>query len=221
MIQGMATRTSRLEQGRAIGKQIRVSVGSEIRLARTGAGASLRDAGRRVGMSHSQFGRIERDALENVSIDQLSRACAAVGLKLVGRAIPGAGPAIDESQLALLKRFHVLLPDGTPMPTEVPLPIPGDLRAWDAMITLDGERIAIEAETRLTDIQALDRRCQLKLRDGLVDRLILLVNDTAHNRAMLHAHREALRATFPLDGRQIIPALRAGRTPEANGIVVL
>jgi hypothetical protein len=89
------------------------------------------------------------------------------------------------------------------------------------MIAFDRVRVAIEAETRLGDIQALDRRCQLKIRDGGVDFLILLVNDTAHDREVLDLHREALRSTFPLDGRQLLRAIRAGRAPEANGIVVL
>jgi hypothetical protein len=51
--------------------------------------------------------------------------------------------------------------------------------------------------------------------------VILLVNDTAANRRVLAAHREALRARFPLDGRAILQALRAGRAPTASGIVVL
>jgi hypothetical protein len=95
----------------------------------------------------------------------------------------------------------------------VPIPIHGDRRAWDA--------IAVEAETRLRDIQALERRIALKQRDGGVDVVILLVNDTAANRRVLAAHREALRARFPLDGRAILAALRAGRAPQDSGIVVL
>jgi transcriptional regulator with XRE-family HTH domain len=212
---------SRYEEGRANANVIRTSVGAEIRLARTSAGARLRDAGRRAGMSHMQLSRIERGVLERVSVDELSRACSGVGLKLVARAIPDAGPAVDAGQLRLLGRFRLLLPDGLPVATEVPLPIPGDRRAWDAMITLERLRIAIEAETRLRDLQALERRYQLKLRDGNADRLILVVSDTANNRGMLDAYREVLRGTFPLDGRQIIPALRAGRAPAANGIIVL
>ena len=47
------------------------------------------------------------------------------------------------------------------------------------------------------------------------------VSDTAHNRAVLAEHREALRASFPLDTRAVMRALEAGRTPEASGIVVL
>lgn len=107
------------------------------------------------------------------------------------------------------------------MGTEVPLPAAGDPRAWDCVLGLDPTETPVEAETRLRDLQALDRRCALKQRDGHADVVILLVSDTAHNRAVLAEHREDLRASFPLDTRQVMVALRAGRTPEANGIVVL
>jgi hypothetical protein len=89
------------------------------------------------------------------------------------------------------------------------------------MVRLERERVAFEAESRLRDVQALDRRCQTKLRDGVADVLVLLVNDTAHNRAFLAEHREALRSTFPLDGRQVLRALRAGRAPEGNRLLVI
>ena len=69
-----------------------------------------------------------------------------------------------------------------------------DQRAWDAVITTvaqagDGRPrrclIGVEAETRLRDLQALQRRLALKRRDGGVDRVILLVADTRSNRAIL------------------------------------
>ena len=214
------TRITRADQGRANAIEIRRKIGGEIRLARVGAGASLRDTAAAADMSHAQLGRIERGLTVGASIDQLSRACSAVGLRLIARAVPGSGPAVDEAQLKLLERFRAVLPEGTLLWTEVPLPNPGDLRAWDAMLTLEGTRIAVEAESRLGDIQALDRRCQLKLRDGDVDRLILLVGDTANNRDVLDAHREALGSTFPLRGRDVLRAIRAGKAPRANGILV-
>jgi hypothetical protein len=74
---------------------------------------------------------------------------------------------------------------------------------------------------RLGDIQALDRRMALKLRDGGIRVLILLVNDTHLNREMLAAHREVLRPRFPLDGRQILDALRRGELPDQSGILML
>lgn len=182
---------------------------------------SLKDAGALVGMSHAQLGRIERDELPTVSLDQLARGCAAVGLRLVARAEVGAGPAVDSGQLAMLERVRRLLPTLPPLATEVPFPNHGDPRAWDAMVRLERRRVAFEAESRLRDAQALDRRCQTKMRDGAADVLILLVNDTAHNRTFLAEHREALRSTFPLDGRQVLHALRAGKAPAQNGLLVI
>ena len=107
------------------------------------------------------------------------------------------------------------------MGTEVPLPIPGDRRAWDGFIRVGNGAIGVEAEARIRDAQAVDRRCALKRRDGGVDMVILLVADTRANRRMLALHREALRSSFPLDTRQILAALRAGRAPSGSGIVVL
>jgi hypothetical protein len=172
-------------------------------------------------MSHAQFGRIERGELGGLTIDQAGRACAAVGLRLFVRAVPGGDPAQDAGQLALLERFRRQLPATVPMGTEVPLPIPGDLRAWDGFIRIGDVKIGVEAEARIRDAQAIDRRIALKQRDGGVDIVILLVADSASNRRMLVLHREALRSSFPLDTRQVMTALRAGRPPSASGIVVL
>jgi transcriptional regulator with XRE-family HTH domain len=217
----MATRTDRRTDAQAAALEMRQAVGREIRKARTSAGTSLSDAAVLAGMSRSQFARVERAELPTVSVDQLARACAAVGLRFVARAEVGAGPAIDSGQLAMLARVPKLLPNLPPRATEVPFPNPGDPRAWDAMLRLEGTRIAFEAESRLRDAQALDRRCQTKLRDGAADVLVLLVNDTAHNRAFLAEHREALRSTFPLDGRQVLRALRAGKAPAQNGLLMI
>lgn len=205
----------------ALARRIRFEMGRDIRNARLDGGASLRDAAARVAMSHSQLGRIERGTVQRLTVDQLSRACAAVGLALAVRGFPGSGTALDSAQLALLGRLRSQLPGSVRVRTEVPLPLAGDRRAWDSVLYLDPKPTPLEAETRLRDIQALDRRTALKLRDSEFDLVVLLVNDTAHNREMLLAHREDLRSAFPLDTRSILRALRAGRTPEASGIAVL
>ena len=44
-----------------------------------------------------------------------------------------------------------------------------------------------EAETVLDDVQALERRLALKVRDGGVDGVILVIADTARNRRALAA----------------------------------
>jgi hypothetical protein len=71
--------------------------------------------------------------------------------------------------------------------SEVPIPITGDQRAWDAVVSGSGQgRVAIEAETRLRDIQALQRRVALKRRDDpSIDSVVLLVAGTRGNRFVL------------------------------------
>ena len=217
----MASRGSLHNEALALAKHIRRGMGREIRVARVSAGVSQRAAAARVGMSHAQFGRIERAELDELTVDQLTRALLAVGLSPIVRAGPGAGPAFDSGQLAVFNRLRRMLPVAVNVRTEVPLPIAGDRRAWDAVLALEPLSVPVEVEARLHDIQALDRRAALKLRDSTFDRLLLLVSDTANNRRMLDVHREHLRVSFPLDTRALLRALRAGRTPEASGIVVL
>lgn len=197
------------------------ATGSEIRMIRRGAGISVRASATAVGMSESMFSRIERGRLPTVTVVQLATACAAVGLRFSRRPYPDSEPIRDAGHTRLLARLKAHLPPGAPWRTEVPMPIPGDLRAWDAVCTLTRVRIAIEAEMRLTDLQALDRKIALKRRDGGVELVVLLVADTAGNRGLLAQHREALRSSVPLDTRAMLAALRAGMPPPASGIVVI
>lgn len=196
-------------------------VGSDIRGARQAAGVSLRAAAASVGLDFSTFARIERNEIDNVSVRNLALACAAVGLVLTTRAYPAADPVRDAAHTRLLARFRERLPDSALWLTEVPLPIPGDLRALDGFSRLGGRTIGIEAETRLTDLQAMERKVQLKKRDAQLDVLILLVADTRSNREVLGLHRENLRAAFPLDTRTVLAALSAAEAPAADGIVIL
>ncbi|MGZ9231215.1 MAG: helix-turn-helix domain-containing protein [Candidatus Limnocylindrales bacterium] len=217
----MATLQRRLDRGRDQAERIFREAGAEIRLTRRGAGVSIRAAAASVGMSETMFGRIERGRLPQVTVTQLAVASAAVGLRFAGRAYPDGDPVRDEAHTRLLQRFRDELPVGTPWRLEVPLPIPGDRRAWDAQCVLDPSTVAVEAEMRLSDLQALDRRIALKRRDGSVGLVVLLIADTHANRRHLAENRELLRPSFPLDSRAILAAVRLGQPPSAPGIVVL
>jgi transcriptional regulator with XRE-family HTH domain len=217
----MATRQRRLDRGLDQAQRVSRQTGAEIRLTRRGAGISIRAAAASVGMSESTFGRIERARLPRVTVAQLAMASAAVGLRFNGRPYPDGDPVRDVAHARLLQRFRIELPVRTPWRTEVPLPIDGDHRAWDAECVLDKTTIAIEAEMRLFDVQALDRRIALKRRDGGRSIVVLLVADTHANRRHLAEHREALRPSFPLDSRAVLAAVRAGLSPSASGIVLL
>ncbi len=76
-----------------------------------------------------------------------------------------------------------------------------------------------ELETRFGDAQSTDRRILIKQRDAGLSAMILVVPDTRHNRLAVAAAAPTIRASFPLDGRQVLRALRAGVAPSANGIL--
>jgi transcriptional regulator with XRE-family HTH domain len=196
-------------------------LGEEIRVARTTAGLGQREVALAAGMSHHQLGRIERGLLAGLTLEQLCTAGLAVGLQFSGRMYPSGDPVRDAPSQRLLERFVPLLPALARVDREAPLPIDGDLRAWDALVYLGGRRAGVEAETRLGDVQALERRLALKLRDGDVQLLLLVVADTKHNREVLATYRESLRPLLPLDGAAIRAALRRGALPAASGIILL
>ena len=199
-------------------------LGADHRIARVGAGLSLREAAAASGSSRSQIWRFERGEIDRVSISDLGAWFSVVGLDLVAKAFPAGDPIRDRAQLALLERLRSRLHPTLRLRTEVPLPIEGDLRAWDAEITgakPNPWRARVEAETNIADGQALERRLALKLRDDPGGHLILLVSDTTSNRAAIKLLRNGLRELLPLETRQIMTALAAGRDPGGSGVVIL
>ena len=146
---------------------------------------------------------------------------ACVGLDLAVRGYPAGRGVRDDAQLALIERIRLVVASSWVWRTEVPIPIAGDPRAWDVVLRGPGGAIGVEAETRLRDIQAVDRRVMLKLRDSGLDRAIILVAGTRTNRSTLRAVGSGLLANYPVSSRQALDALATGRDPGGNAIVVL
>jgi transcriptional regulator with XRE-family HTH domain len=216
----MGTKSAATDRARRrIGEDDR-RVRADIAGARRNSGLSQDAVGAACGISGSTEGRIENGITRTVDIRTLAAMAAAVGLELRLRAYPAGDAIRDAGQVRLLERLKARLHPLLAWSTEVPLPIPGDLRAWDALIRGPSWRIAVDAETVLDDIQALERRLALKRRDGDVDHVILLVADTARNRRAI-ASAPASFADFPLRTRQILAALRDRRDPDGSGIVIL
>ena len=86
------------------------------------------------------------------------------------------------------------------------MPIEGDARAWDAMITARTSQGFVEAESHLNDVQAFERAVGLKLRDDprARDRRPRAHAQRPPSAASLAEHREALRELFPLDGAAVL-----------------
>jgi transcriptional regulator with XRE-family HTH domain len=207
------------DRGLRQGRWIRQAIGRELRDARLAAGLSQRRVAHAAGLSQPRVSRIEQAVDTPARVDELAMMCAALGMRLSVKAYPEGQPVRDAAQLRLLERFRARLGSRFRWLSEAPIGGFGDLRAWD--IRLDGSgSIGIDAETRLHDIQALQRRCETKWRDSGVDRIVLLVARTHHNGAVLRTHRDALASTFPADTSETMAALRRGRLPDRNGIVV-
>jgi hypothetical protein len=78
----------------------------------------------------------------------------------------------------------------------------------------------VEAETRLGDIQALERGIAGKQRDIQIERVVLLVADTRHNRHVIESVPELSRR-FPIGTRACLAAFTRGRDPGGDCLVVL
>jgi hypothetical protein len=199
-------------------------LGREHRDARVAAGLSLRACAAASGASYPQLLRFERGELVRLNVPDVGAWCSVVGLDLAVRAYPAGDPVRDSAQLALLERLRVRLHPALRWRIEVPLPVEGDRRAWDAEIRrVDPPRwrARVEAETRITDGQALERKLGLKVRDDPEGHIVLLVADTRTNRRALLALRPGLRGMLPGSAREVLTALGAGREPPASAILVM
>jgi transcriptional regulator with XRE-family HTH domain len=208
--------------GAADARRLATEVGREVAAARRSADATQRYVAARAGISRSQLGRLERGETRRPSLDVLCRAARAAGFAPSLKLFPDGARLRDVGQLTVLARFGRVPATPLSIRREVRLPVPGDLRAWDARVTDGHANASVEAEVHLNDVQEVQRRIALKQRDDPgAGVLILLMANTVHNRRVLAQHREALRAQFPLDGGRILRALRAGRLPPASGILLL
>jgi transcriptional regulator with XRE-family HTH domain len=195
-------------------------VADELRSARLQSGLSQSAVANAAGISRAELSRIERAAAPWITIECLARVAVVVGLAPSLKLYPDGSPLRDRGHVALLQLLRLEVPEAVRMPREVPLRIPGDRRAWDAVLVGPDWEVPVEAETRIHDSQALERRVALKQRDDGRPVVVLLVADTRANRRAL-AVATGLRESFPLGSREILAALRVGRPPSASGILLL
>jgi hypothetical protein len=197
---------------------MRADVASELRDARLTAGPTQAHVARATGLGQASISRAETPTGGPVRLEALSVHFAVLGLQLSIKAYPVGAPVHDVAHLELLGRLQGLVARTFKWRAEALIGPTGDLRAWDALL-LGVVRIGLDAETRLQDIQALQRRTEAKARDSGVDRVVLLVTNWRHNRRILREYAATLGTSFPLDSTTTLDALRAGRDPGANGIV--
>jgi transcriptional regulator with XRE-family HTH domain len=216
----MPTHDRAIHRGQRRGRQLVLRLGGEYLVARLTAGLSQRQVGRMVGVSHTVIGRIERGEQRTLSIESAAKVASVLGLALSVGLYPAGPPVRDRAHLALIERLRVRVSPDLRWRTEVPVPIAGDLRSADIVINGRSFGILGEAETRLYDVQALERRIGAKQRDLALERVVLLLADTATNRRVVASLPELARR-FPVSARACLRALAEGRDPGGDAIVFL
>ena len=199
---------------------LRQRIADDLTRTRAVAGLSIREVARSAGIGPHRLERAERGDVNTLTIDLAARIAPVLGLQLAVSLYPHGDPVRDRAHLALLGRFRGRLHPTLRWRTEVPMPIAGDPRAGDGAIAGAFGTILVEAETRVIDIQSVERKARLKQRDLGANRLILLVGDTPHNRRVLTLHPE-LRERLPMPTRCCLSALSRGQDPGGDCLVVL
>jgi len=141
----MANRERRLDRAAWLFERDLLSLGGDLRAARLAAGLTLEEVARQIGTSPADVYRRGRARTARLRQRILARHAAAVGLRVRIRAYPEGAPLRDAGQIELARRFRLRVPAVVPIAFEVPVSSePGDLRAWDARLTLPGCRCAVE-----------------------------------------------------------------------------
>jgi transcriptional regulator with XRE-family HTH domain len=216
-----ANRTSQLHEASIQATWLLQRLGRELRLARYAAGLPQAAVGQRVGLSDSEISRIERGQAPGLTVAALHRHAALVGLRVWIRLYPGGRRVLDAPQIALMDALRARLRGSWTWQLEVPVAIEGDLRAADAVLSRGDVTIAVEAITRLSDVQAQVRAAQLKRRDIGATQLILLVGGSRANRAALRDAAPLVSAAFLTGTRKLVQTLADGRDPGGDCLLVL
>ena len=197
-------------------------MGTELREVHLGAGLAQAAVARAAHISQMELSRIERGLSRRVPAETLFRVAAALGHRMSMKAYPDGPPLRDAAHGALLAQLRARTSPSLRWRYEVPVTDePTDRRAWDAEITGTGFAVRVEAELKLHDVQALERRLSLKLRDASAATVVLLLRGSAGNRRLLGDAASSLTELFPIRTRWTLAALREGRDPGTNTTVIL
>lgn len=204
-----------------LGEWILRDVGKELRVSRITSGATQVQVAAVLGISRSHVSRVENGLLKGIGIPDLTRHAASVGLKPWVRLYPTVTRPMDRAQLTLFGRFRERISPSWQVIVEAPMPLAGDLRAADALVSIPNCRIVVEVITRLADLQAHLRAARRKQRDLGAHRLVFVVAANTTNRRALRDAGPALADAFPLETKAALRAMSAGVDPGSDALIVL
>ena len=216
----MPGRINPIQEGLRISQRVTADVSDELREARLSHGLTQEQVATALGVGREHVSAVERRVAKAMTIDRVARQAAALGLKVSVKFYPLGDAIRDAAQVRYINHFLSRVGRLWRVALDVPMPIAGDLRAIDVVLT-GACTIAVEVVTRLRDVQALIRACQLKQRDFGADRLVIVVAATLTNRRALEVARQSLAAAFELDTQRVMKDLSLGRDPGRDAMVLL
>lgn len=158
-----------------------------------------------------------------VQIDTLCAVGEALGLDVVLRVYPGKDlPMRDTRQLEIVERlFRLASPTWQP---RVELPAGDHGEAVDVAFMGASEILATEVDRMLIEFQDRYRRNDQKrrwlaARHQRPVRLVMVVEDTARNRAAVAPHAAFIERVLPAGTREILGCLRDGRPLGRDGLL--
>lgn len=197
-------------------------VANEIGMARAEHGLTLTAVATRANVAPDTVRRIEAGD-PGVQLDTLCAVGTAVGVDIVVRGYRGRSPTLrDTGQLRLAEMLCAIASDTWHPQLELRAGDHGE--AADVGFFGPVEILDVEIERLLLDFQAQYRRNRLKC-DWLAGqhrrpvRLVLVVEDTARNRAAVAQHVDFLRAVLPAGSRDVLRALRLGEPLGRDGVL--
>jgi transcriptional regulator with XRE-family HTH domain len=133
-------------------------IATDLESARIAAGLSVRELARQLRVDRERIQRALRGEANALTFDLGARLAAALGLELSASLHAEGAPVRDKGHLALLERLRVRLSLALRWRTEVPIPITGDRRSADAVISGAAFEILVEAETTSATSRPLSER---------------------------------------------------------------
>lgn len=197
-----------------------LELAAELREARLVLGLTQAQVAVALGVSRTWVNRVERRRARRLSAEYIVRHAAVVGLRASVKFYPGGGAIRDEAQARYIARFVERIGHGWRVTLDAAIPIAGDLRGIDVLLSNGTFRIAVEVITRLRDLQAQIRTAEQKRRDIGADRLILVIAASHANRRALADVRATLLASFELDARRVLRALAHGHDPGQDAVIL-
>ena len=202
-------------------REFATTIGREVELARTNLGLTPTAAARLANVAPGTQRRVEAGD-PTVSIDVMCRVAAALGLKAWGKAFPAATPSLrDTGQLAIAEHLRAAV--STAFRTSMEHAV-GNARAIDLVLFGTSEIICVEIERLLADWQAQYRAADVKRTELAAShqrpvRLVMAVEDTRRNRAVVQEHATLIRSMLPTGTRPIMRMLRSGGELGGDGLL--